>query len=314
MSEFEAIAQKAHLELNNWIDSCTRAQKIARNTVAIGIVVFHHMRQGIPVPRELAISKGGEVKGVRKGSLGKILRLYDIPEVYLKEATTRQGPQDGRRLFEAFEWGNLLTPLTEGQQDALLIELIGVLKTYAFQWLDRQNLKLAIDRRESPTAWVESIIESAKSLSGGVVEQHLVGAKLARRHQDIEVPNHPAHAADLQTARSGDFSIKGIIYHVTATPSRGVMEKCIENVKAGLKPVLLVPRETEYRAKALAQEEKIDKSISIISIEAFVALNIIELAIDSNKDFFRVLEEIIDTYNQRLAEVETDLSLKIEVK
>lgn len=75
-----------------------------------------------------------------------------------------------------------------------------------------------------------------------------------------------------------------------------------------------MPSVQEYRAKALAQEEDIDKGISIISIEAFVALNIIEIANDSNKDFFRVFEEIVETYNIRLAEVETDLSLRIELK
>ncbi len=313
MSELEAIAPKAHAILTNWIDSCTRGGKVSRNTVAVGIIVLDHLRQGMPVPRERVISQGGEVKGARS-SLRTTLQLYGIPQNYLKEVTTRQGHQDGQRLFEALVWGEVLAPLTETQRDALLVELIEMLKTYASQWLNRQSLKLALDRRESPTAWIGAIIEGAKSLSGGVVEQHLVGAKLARRHQDVDVPNHPAHAADRQTARSGDFSIKGIVYHVTANPSRGVIEKCIENVKAGLKPVLLVPREAEYRAKALAEEEKIDKSLSIISIESFVALNIIELAIDNDQDFFGVLQEIINTYNERLAAVETDLSLKIDVK
>lgn len=313
MSELETIEQQSHSILKNWLDSCTRGGKVSRNTVAIGIVVFDHMRQGLPVPRERAISKGGEVKGARSG-LGAILESYGIPQNYLKEVTTRQGHQDGQRLFEAFGWGQMLIALTETQRDGLLVELIEVLKTYAYQWLNKQNLKLSVDRRESPAAWVGAIIEGAKSLSGGVVEQHLVGAKLARRHQDVDVPNHPAHAADRQTARTGDFSIKGIVYHVTANPSRGVIEKCVENIKTGLRPVLLVPSEVEYRAKALAQEEKIDKSLTIVSIEAFVALNIIELAIDNDKDFFGVLQEIIDAYNERLAAVETDLSLKIEVK
>lgn len=313
MSDLEVIAPKAHAALTNWLNSCTRSGKVSRNTVAIGIVVFDHMRKGIPVSRERVLSRGGEVKGARSG-LRTILESYGIPGNYLKEATTRQSPQDGQRLFEAFNWGELLLPLAETQRDALLLELIAALKTYASEWLNRQSLKLALDRRESPTAWVGAIIEGAKSLSGGVVEQHLVGAKLARRYKDVDVPNYPAHAADRQTARSGDFSIKGIVYHVTANPSRGVIEKCIENVKAGLKPVLLVPRDAEYRAKALAEEEKIDKSLSIISIESFVALNIIELAIDNDQDFFGVLQEIIDTYNERLAAVETDLSLKIDVK
>jgi len=53
--------------------------------------------------------------------------------------------------------------------------------------------------------------------------------------------------------------------------------------------------------------------LTIISIEDFVALNIIELATEENKDFFGILQDIVHIYNRRLAAVETDLSLQIEV-
>lgn len=161
---------------------------------------------------------------------------------------------------------------------------------------------------------INLIVENAKQRSGGVVEQHLVGAKLERRFKDTEIPNHPAHAGDRQTARAGDFSVASTVYHVTATPSRNVIQKCAENIKVGLYPILLVPGEQEYRAKALAQDEGIDKNLTIASIELFVGLNIMELAKDENKDFFAILQEIVHIYNRRLAEVETDLSLQIEVR
>jgi hypothetical protein len=38
------------------------------------------------------------------------------------------------------------------------------------------------------------------------------------------------------------------------------------------------------------------------------------MAIEENKEFFGVLKEIIELYNTRLAEVETDLSLQIQVR
>ena len=91
------------------------------------------------------------------------------------------------------------------------------------------------------------------------------------------------------------------------------MQKCAGNLKAGLHPILLIPREQENKARILAQDDGIDKELTIISIEDFIALNIIELATEESKDFFSVLKEIVEIYNQRLAEVETDLSLQIEV-
>ena len=86
-----------------------------------------------------------------------------------------------------------------------------------------------------------SILDKAKGKSGGVVEQHLVGAKLQQRHPEITIPNNPGHAGDAQTGRSGDFPLKNISYHVTATDGKEAMERCKQNIESGVHPVLLVP-------------------------------------------------------------------------
>lgn len=176
------------------------------------------------------------------------------------------------------------------------------------------KLELKVNKMHSSQVWVKAILENAKGHSDGAVEQHLVGAKLARRFRGIEISNHPAHAGDRQTDRAGDFAISQLAYHVTSAPSRDVLQKCAENTRVGLQPVLLVPREQEKRALILAQDEGVDKDVAIISIENFVALNIMELATEENKDFFSILQEIVEIYNKRLSEVETDLSLQIEVR
>jgi len=281
--------------------------------VAIGIVVLDHLRRACPVSRDAVISQGGEVSGARSG-LGKILETYGIPSGYLKEVTTRQGHQDGQRLFEQFAWGRLFEELTEEDRESLLQELITELHSIANEWLKRQNLKLDIDRRQSPAAWINEIVESAKGRSGGVVEQQLVGAKLAKRFTGIDISNHPAHAGDRQTDRTGDFVVQQAVYHVTSAPSRNVLQKCTQNIRAGLHPILVVPEEQRNRAQILAQDEGIHREMTIIAIEDFVAVNIIELAAEENKDFFSILREIVDVYNTRLAKVETDLSLQIEVR
>lgn len=307
------IKQDAHRILDDWLKSCTRHGNVARNTVAVGIVALDHLRQACPVSPENVLSDGGELTGARSG-LGKTLESYGIPSSYLKEATSRQAPQDGRKLLEQFQWGERLAALPRDERDKLLLELIGKLKLFAMQWLQRQNLKLNVDRHQAPTAWVQVIVENAKGRSGGVVEQHLVGAKLERRFKGTPIENHPVHAGDQQTDRPGDFVISNVVYHVTAAPSRSVLGKCAANTKAGLHPVLLVPREQEAKARVLAQVDGIDRELAIISIEDFVAFNIIELATEERRDFFVILKEIVEIYNRRLAEVETDLSLQIQVK
>lgn len=309
----ENLHKQSHEILATWLESCTRNKKISRNTVAMGIVVIDHLKRKSPVSRNDVISQGGEVNGARSG-LGKILESYDVPNSYLKEITTRQGHQDGQRLFEMFEWGNKFIRLTMQEREVLLLELIDTLCNLANDWLKRQNLKLDLDRRQAPSTWINVIVENAKGRSGGIVEQQLVGAKLARRFQGVDIPNHPAHAADKQTERMGDFKIANLVYHVTAAPSRNVLQKCADNLKAGYHPILLIPREQENKVRVLAQDEGIDQHLTIISIESFIALNIIEMATDENKDFFSVLKEIVEIYNARLSDVETDLSLQIEVR
>ncbi len=309
----EGIKRESHQIFEKWLESCTRKRKISRNTVAMGIVVLDHLRRACPVSRGEVISQGGEVSGARSG-LGKILESYGIPGSYLKEITTRQAHQDGQKLLEQLAWGKKLAKLSDGERKELLLGLVEDLRNIANDWLKRQNLKLDIDRRQAPATWVNIIVENAKGRSGGVVEQQLVGAKLTRRFRGISVPNYPAHAGDKQTERVGDFAISKLVYHVTAAPSRNVLQKCAENLKVGLYPILLTPREQENKARILAQDEGIDRELTVISIEDFVALNIIEVATEENKDFFSVLKEIVAIYNKRLAEVETDLSLQIEVR
>lgn len=308
----EALALESHQILDEWLKSCTRHGKIARNTVAVGIVVLDHLRQTSQVSREEVISPGGEIKGARSG-LRQTLEKYKIPKIYLKESTTRQGPQDGQRLFEAFQWGKKFGILSDEERNDLVLGLIARLVQLARNWLERKNLSVDIDRRQAPTAWIQLLVENARTRSGGILEQHLVGAKLERRFTEINIPNHPAHAGDRQTTRDGDFSVSDIVYHVTATPGRSVIQKCAANLQVGKHPILLVPSNQENRAKVLAEDEGIGKELIILSLEGFIGANIIELAIEEHKDFFAILQEIVNIYNKRLAEVETDLSLQIEV-
>lgn len=313
MDKYSEIYDDHNKKLLSWLDSCTRGGQISRNTIAVGLVVIDHLRVNDTVTKETAFSQGGELKGARSG-LGTILEKYGVPKKYLKEVTTRQGHQDGQRLFESFHWGQELLTISSEEKDDILRDLANNLTNKAHEWLNRRNLILDIDRRNTPTSWIHLIIENSKAHSGGIVEQHLIGAKLETRFKEFDIPNFPAHAADVQTSREGDFIIQNNVFHVTASPSRSVIQKCSHNIHIGKMPILLVPYEKETYAKAIAEDEGIADSLMIISIESFIATNIIELATAENKDNFVILQEMVNSYNKRLKEVETDLSLQIEIK
>jgi len=312
-NHIESIDGKSREILDQWLHSCTRRRKISRNTIAVGLVVLDHLREHCPSRPDDVISKGGEVRGSRSG-LAKILEAYGLQASYLKEVTTRQAHQDAQRLLEALHWGRELFDLSAQDRDELLLRLASVLVEEAREQLSRKCLDLHIDRSQEPTTWIRLILEAARERSGGVVEQHLIGAKLARRFPCANVANYPAHAADRQSGREGDFTLAEFVYHVTATPSRPLMQKCAENIRSGLHPIVLVPSHQENRASILADEEGIGEQLTVIPIETFVAINLIELATAESKELFIILQEIVAIYNDRLRKAETDLSLQIEVR
>jgi hypothetical protein len=299
--------------LSRWIASCTTNGVLSRNTVAVGIVVLDHLRRKCPLQPEEVQSARGEIKGARSG-LKAILEKYGIPEKYLKEVTTRAGHQEGQRLFEAFGYGSALCNFSQEERDVFLARAIESLVAKAKEWLDRQQLKLSCDRQLGPSAWVEILLREAGARSGGKVEQHLVGAKLECRHPEIPIPNNPGHAGDVQTGRSGDFPVRSTVYHVTAAPGSAVLRKCKGNLETGLHPVLVVPRAETDRARHLADDQGITSRMTIIAIEDFIALNILEMSKGDQREFIGVLRQIIDTYNRRLEAVETDMSLKIDLE
>ncbi len=315
--EVAAIESRAVNVLNEWLRSCTRRNDVSRNTVAVGLVVLHALRQSCPVRKDQIVSDGGEIKGSRGVSLHRTLKEYGVETAtnkYVEGVTTRQAHQDGQRLLESLEYGKFLEGIDADARDNLLVELIRELVGHAKSWFQRQHLKVACDIKKSPSQWVKDIITEAQGRSTGAVEQHLVGAKLARRYAGvIDIPNHPSHAGDAQTRRQGDFVVGQTAFHVTAAPSIALMQRCISNIQSGFHPVLLVPADKVSDARGLANGHGIGPNLTILSIEDFIGINVIELSTGDQRQFLDLFRSIIDIYNKRLAEVENNLSLIIEI-
>jgi hypothetical protein len=309
MPESGCFVSKA---IGEWLKSCTRKGKISRNTIAVGLVILDKLRASPILKRQDVLSEGGEIAGARS-ALENVLQKYGLPSTFLKEVTTRQASQDGQRLLESLQFGAVLSRLPETERQQQIQDGINILKDLALQWLSRQHIKLECPANCSPASWIATILSEAKGKSGGKVEQHLVGAKLQTRHPNIPIPNHPGHAGDVQTGRTGDFVIGTTSFHVTAAPGSGVIEKCSRNLRQNLHPVLLVPRENLSKARHLAEDKGIAENVTIIAIEDYLAANIIELAEGQQSNFSTVIRKILGTYNERLLAVETDPSLKIEV-
>jgi hypothetical protein len=301
--------------VNGWLALYRDKKKAvaARNLVAVGIVVLDRL---LAVPRlteQDAFTQRGELKGARSG-LRSVLARHGIPETYLKEATGRQAAKYARTLLENLEWGDRI-PNGKEERQKYLEAAIDVLVKEAAAWLHQDPLKISCDRQCSPITWVSAILKKAEGRSGGRLEQHLIGAKLQERYAErIKVPKHPGHAADVQTRRSGDFDLGRVSYHVTSNPTRGHLQKCKENAAANRVPVLIVPAGKVEKARVYAGDEGMDNRVTILSIEDFVAQNVIEISSEYDVGVFEIMKAIIDEYNRRVMEIEKDVSLVIQIQ
>lgn len=311
MGERENIAEI----VEGWLASYRDKKRgiAARNVVAAGVVVLDRLLANLRLSEEDAFTPRGELKGARSG-LRKVLARHGIPVTYLKEATGRQAATYARTLLEKLQWGERIPAAKQDRQKSLK-DGIDVLVKEATAWLHRDPLKISCDRQCSPKIWVNTILKKAEGRSGGRVEQHLIGAKLQERYAEkVKVPRHPGHAGDVQTGRSGDFDLGRVSFHVTSNPTRDHLQKCKENAATNRVPVLIVPADKVEHARVYASDEGIENRVTILSIEDFVAHNVIEISSEYGVGVFDIMKAIIDEYNRRVLEVEKDNSLTIEIQ
>ena len=126
------------------------------------------------------------------------------------------------------------------------------------------------------------------------------------------IRNSAASAADLQTEEQGDFQINDSVFHVTVAPNRGHYDKCKSNLANGLRVFLVVPDRVLAGTRQNVDLE-IGNGVSVLSLESFVSQNIEELAEFSGNRVAQNLKALLEKYNERVAAVETDLSLRITI-
>lgn len=286
----------------------------ARSTLAGAVVVIDKLRNHAPIQPKDIFTDNGQLIGGRGRSLRTTLARYGEERVFLQDGVTTRSTLKFEKLAKALEWGNPLSGWSVEARDLAVKQLVAIVREEIELHFARKQISLKLNQAESPVTWIEDLFTTARERSQGRVEQHLVGAKLERRLGEKEVKGHATFAADQQTERAGDFAVDNIVFHVTANPGAAVIEKCEDNLRRGLLPVLVIPRDKMERAKGIASATQgLERRISFVAIEDFVASNIIELAGAENSSFFEVLTSVIALYNQRIVQSETDKSLRIEL-
>lgn len=308
------MTDRALAELTSWFDSLpTYSGWPARGTIAAALVVLERLKSGFNLSLESHRAPGqSQIKGVSGAAASRILAAHGETRVFLKEGgrTNRGTPREIERMLRALGHSDLVG-MTPEERSTALDRLQGFLTEKVREFHSRKRLRVVYDP-SAPTWHAIHAILSEAALSGkaGPVAQHLVGAKLALRFPDQVIRNDSYSTADDQLGRAGDYQVQGTAFHVTVAPMPGVYDRCRVNTEAGLRVYLLVPDAALGSAKDWA-ERLMPRRISVVSIEAFVAQNLDELS--SFEKPLWSLRKLLELYNARVDQAETDKSLMIEM-
>jgi hypothetical protein len=290
-----------------------------KGPLSVALVVTQHARSmGLPLDdKELVTEGGGQVLGLGKGAVQAVLKKHGIDRVLASEGgRTSRGSLHNMRQYVAF-----LNGLKKrGEVDPDAVETFWIERVHEF--FAGKPFKIKLDASKSLRMVVRDVIAQAeerqKTTPGmyyaGAVLQHLVGAKLDCALGKGKFEHNSFSTADSPGARAGDFFLGDVAIHVTTSPGEAVIAKCRDNLNDGIRPMLVTMQRGLDVAEGLASNVQLADRIDIFEIEQFVALNVYELgkfAADGRKT---AVDDIVKRYNEIVEEVETDPSLKIELR
>ena len=300
--------------IKSWWESFPPRSR-SRGNIAGGLVLLENLRDNFDLDINAHKAPGSDqLRNATRANVQKILARFDEERVLLKEGgrTNRGLVKNLTPLLEALS----VTRIKELSSDARESELGNMQAFLVDKAREKFNAeKLSFDYGKDMTSRevVRMILEMARNRGkAGDVAEYLVGAKLAVRFPNYDIRNSAASAADDQTDEHGDFQMNDCVFHVTVSPNSGHYDKCKRNLANGLRVFLLVPDELLAGTRQNTELTMAGR-VSVESIESFVSQNIEELSDFDGKKVPQSMRSLFETYNERLAEVETDLSLQVEI-
>jgi hypothetical protein len=271
---------------------------------------------GLPFDTEAGIRTEGEgqVKGLGKSSVQKILGSYGIAKTLAEEGgRTSRGSLGNIRAFLVF-----LNELNESTElDSASVEAWWVQQATAF--FNEKPFSLRFEAGQSLRSVLRNLLNQARKRqeeSGGTkfvgaMLQHLVGAKLTLALPEEKITHNGFSVADAPTGRSGDFEIGNASIHVTTAPGEAVIRKCVENIQSGRHPIIVTVYDMLPAADAFASAAGIHEKIDVLDAEQFIVTNLHELGSFQESERRLSVEALVDKYNEIIEANETDPSLKI---
>ena len=287
----------------------------ARGVIAASLAILDRLREEYNLSLDVHTTPGNGQVRTSGQTVKDILARFGEHRLYTSEGgrTNRGSIQGVSSMLDAFA----LTGLDEMSQEdraAILQSCQEFLVERVREYHNRQRIAITYSQASSTWHLVQSILDTAdQEGKAGPVAQHLVGAKLQLRFPEVEITNEGFATADQQTQRPGDFLIGDTAFHVTVAPMQALYDKCRRNVDRGFKVYILVPDRRLQGARQNIELALLAELVAVESLESFVSQNIDELSTFTRDGRRLKLVSLLELYNQRVAAVEYDKSLMIEL-
>ena len=308
-------------DIERWYEGQRKESVVNRNVMAVGLIMCEHMRSHFPLD-ESEWFTGSQVRLLGGSRIDRILAQHGENRRFASEGgRTSRGSQYLARSFADMVNGSpaavIFNTLDNDDRDVVVEELQRrMVDRIRADFFNRQRLEVEIEVGKHTRRAIESLLDRGADKGGnaaGAVVQHLVGAKLHIRYPDLEIENQSYTTADQQTGRFGDFKLNDTAIHVTMSPTEALLAKCQDNIAEGYRPMILTPAGKIEAARGLAENLGIHDSVTVRGIEEFVAGNVDEMAVYSAGAIQQQLRELLEAYNRRVAEVEPDQSLLVQI-
>lgn len=297
-----------------WWESFSRRFR-SRGNITGGLVLLENLRTELDFSIEGHKAAGSDqLKNATAKNVSEILARFGETRVLSREGgrTNRGLMRNLTPFLDALAASDitLLSPKDRAKSiDTMQLFLVEQAK----EILNADRISFEYNPSASSRETIGRILRAAgERQKTGEVAEYLVGAKLALRFPSINVRNSAASAADDQANEHGDFQINDCIFHVTVSPNRGHYDKCKQNYANGFRIFLLVTEARLIGARQTAEQE-IGDTLAVESIESFVSQNIEELSEFGSNKVAQNVKMLLEKYNERVGEVESDLSLMIHI-
>lgn len=287
----------------------------SRGNIAGGLVLIENLRDNLRFDiDEHKASGSDQLKSASRRNVQRILERFGENRILLKEGgrTNRGLMRNLTPLLEALSETDIRR-MSDEDRSAAFDGMQAFLAERARDVFNAEKISFSYSQDIASREIVGKILDAAYERGkAGEVAEYLVGAKLALRFPNYAIRNSAASAADDQTAEQGDFQINDCVFHVSVSPNSGHYDKRARNLSDGFRTFLLVPDRILAGARQNADLQA-NGRISVEAIESFVSQNIEELSDFAGSRVSENIKLLIHMYNERIAEVETDLSLQIRI-